>query len=422
MFHPSPIFARAWILAFFVASGGGGILWMSHSWKRRSWNRCDAIRWGSPCDRRGGRPTPWGEVVTCRTEMFCDFCQEVRLLGGVGVENTCLQLYWCSFTIWLSFCDQLLQFYSGDILILPKDTYNTNTDRSYNSEILPYSRGDCFRCFIARPGWAGSAIAVFRVDQGGSDGSRWKNSKEKAAVHPSLRFGHWVWIVPEVEEISLGSRCIGKLWSAEAQCNIPSMFLMPLLPECRIFGSRVWQLMIWGCPKFSIPDFANNIWDVRGPQVSNMFPLETHDIILIVSLMRWQVAGNIIVFPNDWWMPDPHMLAMPGTWHGIKMMWWLFQHANSLNKDTRWQRMLRHLFWLNLHCCKLITEIPVTASQGSGEPLLCILAQRVKMVVLDNLLSQRRVFFQNDFTSNQRWLKLCSNIKLDQVCFANSRQ
>ena len=90
--------------------------------------------------------------MTCRTEMFCDFCQEVRLLGGVGVENTCLQLYWCSFTIWLSFCDQLLQFYSGDILILPKDTYNTNTDRSYNSEILPYSRGDCFRCFIARPG------------------------------------------------------------------------------------------------------------------------------------------------------------------------------------------------------------------------------------------------------------------------------
>jgi hypothetical protein len=102
MFHPSPIFARAWILAFFVAPGGGGILWMSHSWKRRSWNRCDAIRWGSPCDRCGGRPTPWGEVVTCRTEMFCDFCQEVRLLGGVGVENNCLQLYWCSFTIWLS--------------------------------------------------------------------------------------------------------------------------------------------------------------------------------------------------------------------------------------------------------------------------------------------------------------------------------
>ena len=50
-----------------------------------------------------------------------------------------------------------------------------------------------------------------------------------------------------------------------------------------------------------------NIWqqglavdDLGMPEVlSTMFPLETHDIILIVSLMRWQVAGNIIVFPND---------------------------------------------------------------------------------------------------------------------------
>jgi len=289
------------------------------------WRPSDTMRWS--------RDMPYWDVLR--------FLSRSAIAWRCGCRKQLLATL-LMFIYHLAFCDQLLQFYSGDILILPKDTYNT--DRSYNSEILPYSRGDCFRCFIARPGWAGSAIAVFRVDQGGSDGSRWKNSKEKAAVHPSLRFGHWVCIVPEVEEISLGSRCIGKLWSAEAQCNIPSMFLMPLLPECRIFGSRVWHLMIWGCPKFSIPDFANNIWDVRGPQVSNMFPLETHDIILIVSLMRWQGAGNIIVFPNDWWMPDPHMLAMPGTWHGIKMMWWPFQHANSLNKDTRWQRMLRHLF------------------------------------------------------------------------------
>ena len=111
--------------------------------------------------------------MTCRTEMFCDFCQEVRLLGGVGVENTCLQLYWCSFTIWLSFCDQLLQFYSGDILILPKDTYNTNTDRSYNSETSRTPEGTAFAALLHGQGElvpplrSLGSIKADQMDQGG---------------------------------------------------------------------------------------------------------------------------------------------------------------------------------------------------------------------------------------------------------------